>query len=84
MRPLLYDFPDDKKAWECEDAYMFGPDILGAPVMYDQMRERSVYLPEGASWTCWWTGEKFDGGQTVSVAAPLEQIPLFLRDGFSL
>ena len=47
MRPLFYDFPEDKKAWEVEDEYMFGPDVLVAPVLYEGIREREVYLPEG-------------------------------------
>ena len=84
MRPLFYDFPEDPKAWECEDAYLFGPDILVAPVMYARQNERNVYLPEGAFWTDYWTKETFEGGQTIETAAPLEQIPLFLRDGFVL
>ena len=82
MRPLFYDFPEDGKAWETEDAYMFGPDILVAPVMYAGQTTRSVYLPAGAVWTNYWTGDKLEGGQTVSVEAPLEQIPLFMKDAF--
>ena len=84
MRPLFYDFPEDGKAWETEDAYMFGPDVLVAPVMYAGQTTRSVYLPAGAVWTNYWTGDKLEGGQTVSVEAPLEQIPLFMKDAFQL
>ena len=84
MRPLFYDFPEDEKAWETEDAYMFGPDVLVAPVMYAGQTTRSVYLPAGAVWTNYWTGDKLEGGQTVSVEAPLEQIPLFMKDEFHL
>lgn len=50
MRPLFYDFLKDSKSWEFEDQYMFGPDILVAPVLYEGMRQREVYLPEGAEW----------------------------------
>ena len=46
--------------------------------------ETDVYLPGGASWTNAWTGETFEGGQKVHVAAPIEQIPLFTRDGYKL
>lgn len=80
MRTLFYEFPDDREAWEDKEEYMFGSDLLVAPVMYEGMRERSVYLPKGAVWTHVWTGEKYDGGQTVTVKAPLDQIPLFIRD----
>ena len=52
--------------------------------MYAKQTERSIYLPAGAAWTNYWTGETFEGGQTVTVSAPLEQIPLFLKDGFVL
>lgn len=84
MRPLFYDFPQDKAAWDCEDAHMFGPALLVAPVMYAGLRERQVYLPQGAGWKNVWTGEHFDGGQTVTVAAPLDTIPVFVRDGYTV
>jgi alpha-D-xyloside xylohydrolase len=81
MRPLFYDFPQDQKAWEIEDAYMFGPDLLVAPVMEEGVTSREVYLPEGASWTDANTGCRYDGGQTVTVPAPLDIIPVLVRDG---
>ena len=81
IRPLFYDFPEDKKAWETEDQYMFGPDCLVAPVLYEGRRERELYLPKGPAWTCAWTGEMFEGGRLIKVPAPLERIPVFSRDG---
>ncbi|SCH88534.1 Alpha-xylosidase [uncultured Ruminococcus sp.] len=84
MRPLFYDFPQDKKAWDVEDEYLFGPDILVAPVMYAKQLKRSVYLPEGASWTNAWTKETYDGGQMIDVDAPIDCIPLFLKNGAQL
>jgi alpha-D-xyloside xylohydrolase len=84
MRPLFYDFPRDPKAWEIEDAYMFGPDILVAPVMREGQVSREVYLPAGSAWTEVATGNKYEGGLGVSAAAPLDTIPLFLRDGADL
>ena len=84
MRPLFYDFPEDTKSWDIEDQYMFGPDVMVAPVMYENMRERDVYLPEGSEWVNHWTGETFQGGQSVSVDAPLQQIPVFTRNGRTL
>jgi alpha-D-xyloside xylohydrolase len=77
IRPLFYDFPGDKRAWETEDQYLFGPDFLVAPVLYEGRRERSLYLPAGREWTDVWTGEKYPGGTTVTVKAPLDQIPVF-------
>ena len=81
MRPLFFDFNDDKMAWETEDEYMFGPDLLVAPVMEEKVVERSVYLPAGALWTDAYTGEVYDGGQRVTVTAPLDVIPVFFKDG---
>jgi alpha-D-xyloside xylohydrolase len=84
MRPLFLEFPDDERAWEVADAYLFGPDLLVAPVLAAGARERAVYLPAGARWTDAWTGEVHEGGQTVMVPAPLERLPLLLRDGSQL
>ncbi len=80
MRPLFFDFPEDKHAWEVEDAYMFGKDILVAPVMEAGMSEREVYLPSGAEWTEVSTGRKYAGGQTVMADAPIDVIPVFARN----
>lgn len=84
MRPLFYDTPEDKKCWDVNDEYMFGPDVLVAPVMYAEMIRRKVYLPEGSRWTNYWTGEVVEGGQEIEVDAPLSQIPLFTRNGRTL
>lgn len=84
MRPLFYDFPGDCKAWDIDDQYMFGSDILVAPVIEEDSYQRCVYLPEGAEWTNAWTGEKYHGGQAVTVEAPLDTIPLFLKNGAKL
>ncbi len=79
MRPLFYDFPADLRAWEVTDQYMFGPDVLVAPVMTAGARKRSVHLPAGASWRNAKTGEKVKGGDAITVDAPLDTMPVFLR-----
>jgi alpha-D-xyloside xylohydrolase len=84
MRPLFVDFPADPGAWTADDCYMFGPDLLVAPVADYGARRREVYLPAGARWTNAWTGETAPGGETTRTAAPLARIPLFLRDGANL
>jgi alpha-D-xyloside xylohydrolase len=84
LRTLFYEFPADPHSWDVGDQYMFGRDLLVAPVMEAGLQSRPVYLPAGAKWTNTWTGETFAGGQTVEVPAPLETIPLFLRDGAKL
>jgi alpha-D-xyloside xylohydrolase len=83
MRPLFFDFPCDEKAWQCEDAYMFGPDLLVAPIMEFGQRSRGVYLPVGAEWVDHWAGTKYPDGTVVMVDAPLERIPIFVRGGAS-
>lgn len=79
MRPLFYDFPDDKHTWDIEDTYMFGEKFLVAPVLEAGVVTRSVYLPKGAVWEHMWTKEIFEGGQIVEADAPLENIPVFLK-----
>jgi alpha-D-xyloside xylohydrolase len=81
VRPLFYDFPGDKKSWEIEDQFMFGPNYLVAPILYEGVREREVYLPGGQKWTNVRTGEGIAGGENVRVDAPLDRIPVFSRDG---
>lgn len=83
MRPLFFDFKEDKAAWDVDDQYMFGPDILVAPVLEAGAESRKVYLPAGATWTDAWTGKVYEGGQTIEAAAPIDIIPLFLKDGAS-
>jgi len=84
MRPYFVEFPHDPRSWEVDTAYLFGRDLLVAPVLEAGARAWDVYLPAGASWTCAWTGQRYDGGRSVTVDAPLERIPLFLRDGAEL
>jgi alpha-D-xyloside xylohydrolase len=84
MRPLFVDFPSDDATWTVSDEFMFGPDLLVAPIADYGARERDVYLPAGSEWTNAWTGAAHQGGAAVHVEAPLGQIPLFLRDGASL
>ena len=71
----------DPESWNVEDAYLFGPDLYVAPVMEDHVTEREVYLPAGTAWFNAWTGEKYEGGQKVMVAAPMDIIPVFVKEG---
>ena len=84
IRPLFYDFPEQDDCWKVEDEYMFGPRILVAPVLFEGMRKRKVYLPAGRVWTDANSGKVFDGGQTIEVDAPLNVIPAFSSDGYKL
>jgi alpha-D-xyloside xylohydrolase len=84
MRPLFYDFPADAGCWEIEDQFMFGPDLLVAPVLFEGARSRRVYLPAGTDWYDTWTDEELTGDQWIEADAPLERIPLYLRAGRTL
>lgn len=78
MRPLFYDYPEDARAWEQEDEYLLGPDILAAPVTEENKRERKVYLPAG-EWCDLHTGEVLEGGQTITVRAELGRMPVYIK-----
>lgn len=79
MRPLFFDFPEDAGCAAVDDAFMFGPGLLVAPVLHEGARSRAVYLPAGTMWTDAWTGDILEGGAWVTADAPLERIPLYLR-----
>jgi len=81
MRGLVMDFAADKRTWTIDDEYMFGPAFLVAPVTEYRARGRKVYLPAGASWYDWETGALHPGGRTIEAAAPLAEMPLFVRAG---
>jgi alpha-glucosidase (family GH31 glycosyl hydrolase) len=60
------------------DESMFGPAFLVAPVTEQGRQSREVYLPAGRDWYNFWTNERFKGGQTLTVAATIDTIPLFV------
>lgn len=81
IRTLFYEFPDDENCWSISDEYMYGGDMLVAPITEQFSTKRTVYLPKGARWQSAINGETYEGGQTVKVNARLDQIPVFLRNG---
>jgi alpha-D-xyloside xylohydrolase len=92
MRALVMDFPDDTKALDINDQYMFGKSLLVCPVttsMYSKDIEedfsvvgtRELYLPAGTDWYDFWTGERLTGGQKVKKDTPLDIIPIYVRTG---
>lgn len=81
MRPLFFDFPKDEITYSIDDEYMFGSDILVAPVIYEGARSRKVYLPKGAKWTYVEDNKEHEGGKWIEVDTPLNVIPVFLKDG---
>ena len=81
MRTLFYEFPEDQAAWDVTDSYLFGSDILVAPIVYPKAVSRMVYLPKGARWVHAGTGTEYEGGQSVEIDAPIDTLPVFLSDG---
>ena len=81
MRPLVMDFNGDKEVENIGNQWMFGPALMACPVGYYKARNRSVYFPEQTGWYNLYTNEYIEGGQTLVVDAPYEQIPVFVREG---
>ena len=81
MRPLFVDFPQDPDAWRTEDEFLFGPDLLIAPVLEPGARMRDVYLPAGRTWVTAGTGDRHEGGDIVRVPVSLDRIPVFASEG---
>jgi alpha-D-xyloside xylohydrolase len=81
QRPLVMDFREDPATWEIGDQFLFGPAILVSPVLTEHATSRTVYLPAGAAWYDFWTGERTNGGTTITASAPLDRIPLDVRAG---
>ena len=80
MRPLAFEFPADKGCRGIDDQYLLGPELLVAPVTTQGATNRSVYFPAGATWENFFnTEERIAGGQRLTVAAPLDTIPVFKR-----
>ena len=80
MRALWLHFPGDAKAVACADQYMWGKNLLVAPVVEKDATTRRVYLPAGA-WFDFWTNERIEGGREITRPVELETIPLYARAG---
>lgn len=81
MRPLWMDFSGDPAMANLGTEYMFGPAFLVAPVTEQAQTQKRVYLPTGTDWYNFWTGKKEKGGRWLMVAAPIGQIPVFVKAG---
>ena len=80
MRPMLFDFPEDREFVNSNDQFMFGDELLVAPVLTEDSTTRQVRLPPG-SWYDFWTGTRYEGGRAISVDAPLDRLPLLVKSG---
>ena len=80
MRPLVLEYPKDPHVCNLADEYLFGRDILVAPILDEGAAERTVYLPAGV-WIDFWTEESWVGPRFLKVHTELDTIPLFIRQG---
>ncbi|MEO1030243.1 MAG: TIM-barrel domain-containing protein [Bacteroidota bacterium] len=83
-RPMYYDYPKTENAYSYKYQYMYGDQLLFAPVAEpagkDLIAEQQVWLPEGV-WFDWSTGEKYEGDQVINKTYMLEELPLFVKEG---
>ena len=80
LRPLALEFPGDEHVAAIDDEFLFGGNLLVAPILHEGVTERDVYLPEG-TWFDYWTGKSYVGGTTISMPVTLDSIPMFVRAG---
>ena len=81
MRAMGIAYPSDAATHALKDQFMFGRDLLVAPVLQPQAERRNIYLPQGDKWTDVWSGEEYEGGQQVSRDVNLSLMPIFVRQG---
>ena len=80
MRPMFFDFPDDDICYSLKDQYMFGRDILFAPILVQNSTERQVYLPEG-EWIRTTDGQLYSGDRWLTCHAEIDEFIAFVRNG---
>ena len=80
LRPLFLDFPDKEYTSTIEDEFLFGSDLLVAPVLWEGVETRSVYLPPG-DWYDYWSGKRYSGDTTIQVPVTIDSIPMYVRAG---
>ncbi len=80
-RAMIFDFPNDARFADSWDQYMYGPDLLVAPIWQIGSRERQVLIPEGV-WKLYWDqSQSWTGPATITIPATLDTLPLFIREG---
>lgn len=80
MRPLVLQYQHDENVKEMNDEFLFGSDILIAPVVNQGQRVRSIYLPAGR-WIDYWTKEVLQGGRYILRETPLDICPIYIKEG---
>ncbi len=83
MRPLCFEYPNDSSFIWNEDEFMFGDNLLVAPVLRRGDTTRQVRLPVG-EWYDYWTNQKYEGGKRIQVSAPIDRLPVFVKAGSTI
>jgi alpha-D-xyloside xylohydrolase len=81
MKALPFVYPDDSSLRDITDQFLFGDSLLVNPVAEQNATTRNVVLPAGTGWVDFWTGQRYSGGQTIVAEAPLERMPILVREG---
>ena len=84
VRPLFWDFPNDNRATHIDDEWMFGDELLAAPILGEGQAHRTIYLPGGGAWIDYFRGQRYEGGQQIVYLVDPEtwsDMPLFVREG---
>ena len=79
MRPLMLHYQNDHKTYEINDQFLFGENIMVAPVLEQGKQARMIYLPKGDKWIDYWTKEVFNGGQYIVKETPLDMCPIYIK-----
>ena len=79
-RPLVLEYPDDPNVTNESSAYMWGDDFLVAPVVQSGQTSQTFYLPQG-KWIDYWNDKVYNGGTSIAVDAPINEVPLFVKAG---
>jgi alpha-D-xyloside xylohydrolase len=84
-RPLFLLYPEQQQTWGDWQTYMYGPDILVSAIWEKGKTRHSLYLPAGEKWIDAWDKEKiYDGGQNITIDAPVHKIPIFVRQSSAM
>lgn len=80
MRPIFYDYPDDEQCYTLGEQYLFGDDILFAPITEQGQTKKEVYLPQGR-WVLTKDAQTYLGGRWYTIEAALNEFIAFVKEG---
>ncbi len=81
MRPLFFEFPDDEEYYTVSDEYLFGSELLVAPVLNPGEKTRTLFLPKSVQWYDFFTNRKYPGGNQYEIPVTINNMPLFVKAG---